>query len=384
LRTDGPGLVLGLAIVAAAAGVAVVATLSCVPDLPADVPAPVPEAGGCGDGIIDLTAGEECDPGPQLTDGGVCSSNCKVVCPGLKWPANDHCYELQNAEKSLKTTAETVCNALNGSHVATFASEAELGAAVEYVRDNVLAATDYWVGLVDGTYRYSSVVADEPGWSPQCSGCYAHTDVATAPLTLPKTVEAGAGCVIGTLLKSDPALVPPWEQHACDSVLAVHVLCEREPLGTHARMCDGGACIDLVFTAGTKDYLYVSAPLTASQAEAYCASQRSGGSLVVLESRDEREQLWREIAPLDPNDESVWIGLATDDAGLWTWDDGTRSDAGYPPPWAVGEPHADAGRAFMAYDPNNLPVDNTLAQTASDETTALPFVCQFRIADGGP
>jgi hypothetical protein len=376
LRAGLPKVAIGFAGGSLVVAAAVATVLSCLPDLPADAPLPPPAAPtGCGDGIIDFEAGEECDPGPEYAAGSVCSSNCKVICAGLKWPLNDHCYELEPAAKSLTTTAEQVCNTHGGSHVVTFASESELAATVEYVRNNSLAASDFWVGLDVASYRfYSSVAPDEPGWSPQCPGCYAHTNDPNAPLHLPKGVEAGAGCVIGTLL-ANGTTVPQWDQHPCDGAL-VHVLCEREPVGTHLRPCiDAGvACMELVFTAGEKRYVYVSQELPADEAQAYCASLGDGGTLVVFESRDEREQLWHELAPLSPG--AIWIGLATDDAGVWTWDDGTRSDAGYPSAWGVGQPAADAGRALMQTDP--YAVDNTLAISTTALGDSRPFVCQLR------
>jgi hypothetical protein len=395
LRLDRPGLALGLATCGAATlGVVVgigLAPLSCVPDLPADQPpstAPaVPDAGLCGNGIIDLAAGEECDPNGDLGQSAVCSVNCKVICAGLKWPGNDHCYELQQpAENALQTSAVTACNALNGSHVATFASEAEFQAAIQYARNNVLAPSDFWVGLVtNGTFRYSSVVSDEPGWSPACPGCFAHTDDPTAPLHLPKGVDAGAGCVVSTFPAAQAPTVPPWDQHACSGAAAVEVLCEREPVGALAFPCgDGGSCLDLVATFGAKHYLFPDDKLPASEAAAACAA--AGGSLAVLESRDEREQLWHELGQLDLLNDDVWIGLGTDDGGVWTWDDGTRIDAGYASPWAVGQPASGSGRAFMYFDPFGMPVDNTLAQSASaDAGVSDPkrFVCQFRSRDGG-
>jgi hypothetical protein len=376
--------------------------LSCLPSLPADAP-PVPavEAGAdaaaaCGDGYIDLAAGEECDPGPGLLAGSaVCSTNCKVICAGLRWPLNDHCYELQGSAKDLKTTAVAACDDQNGSHVATFASVGELTAAVVYAHANIaLATNDFWVGLVDSFSRYSSVVPNEPGWSPECSGCYAKTDVPTAPLHLPKDVEAGAGCVMATFLAGDPPTLLPWNQYPCDSPVDVHVLCEREPVGSYSQPCgNGGYCMDLVFTAATnKHYVFFSSGLPAAQAEAQCAllTERDAGrvaSLVVLESRDEREQLWHELSQLNPTSGSIWIGLATNDAGLWTWDDGTPSDGGYPSPWAVNQPASPLGQAFMEYDPYDFSVDNTLAKSASPDggtESNLPYVCQVRVTDAGP
>ena len=231
------------------------------------------------------------------------------------------------------------------------------------------------MGLVDDTFRYVATAPNEPGWSPECAGCFAHTDDPAAPLHVPRDVEAGAGCVVSTYVAGATPPIPTWDQHPCDSALPVHVLCEREPVGVHSRPCDGGVCIDLVYTAKKKKYLFVAAPMAARDAEGYCVAR--GATLVVLESRDEREQLWRELGQLGQVPVRVWIGLATDDAGSWAWDDGTPVDAAYPPPWGVRQPLPEGGQAFLQYDPNGT-IDETLAMTATDVATALPCVCQFR------
>jgi hypothetical protein len=143
--------------------------------------------------------------------------------------------------------------------------------------------------------------------------------------------------------------------------------------------------MDIVYTAGKKRYLFVANPMGAHEADAFCASR--GGTLVVLESRDEREQLWRELAQLGQVPVKVWIGLSADDAGTWTWDDGTKVDAAYPPPWAVRQPLAAGVQALMQNDPNGT-VDDTLAMAATDPATTLPFVCEIRTSkarlDAGP
>jgi hypothetical protein len=141
-------------------------------------------------------------------------------------------------------------------------------------------------------------------------------------------------------------------------------------------------CIDLVATQRAKSYVYELSPASWADAESRCRDL--GGSLVVLESRDEREQLWFELSKLPSSPTRVWIGLApsADDAGddggtVWTWDDGTNANApdAHPSPWGIGQPSASAP-AFLDNTPSQAPVDDTLAHTDSTVHT-LPFVCQI-------
>jgi hypothetical protein len=368
-----------------------VAGFACIADLPADQP--VPPAPGCGDGYVDLAAGEECDPGlgSQSAAIGGCGSDCKVDCPGMVLPTNLHCYELASADQTtLDPGARGACSKTS-AHVVTFASEEEFQAVAKYVQ-----ATDagpFWVGLWHAPQFYNPVVDYEPGWSPTCPGCYAHTPNPSAPLPRAVTLTDGGGpveqiaCVKAF---SDPAR-RSWEAAPCRTLGGLHVVCEREPVGVHSKACEAGVCIELVATQTTKRYVYRASLATSEDAEADCRSL--GGSLVVLESRDEREQLWRELSRLTLAQSRIWIGLsptrgaAVGDAGadaalVWQWDDGTNAEApdAHPLPWAIGEP-AEATRAMLTYE-TQRPRDNTLADT---DTTAiaLPYVSQIPVSDAG-
>jgi hypothetical protein len=362
---------------------AMVAAGACIPDLPPDPPAPAApmQLGTCGDGYIDLAAGEECDPGvPDAASLG-CSDRCKVMCSGLKWSVNDHCYELMSATAgSLQGGASSRCAAFRGGgHVVTFASERELGAVSRYLTD--ADAGPYWVGLWQASEKFNSVSAYEPGWSPTCPGCYAHTlDPKAALSRSPEAVAdpTATGCVEAL---PDPA-TGSWVQYPCVATDPLQVVCEHEPDGVHSTTCDAGTCIELVATYATKTYVYESLPLTWMDADSRCRSL--GGTLVVLESRDEREQLWLELSRLKDPPPRVWIGLAPaassgePDASPFVWDDGTNADApdAHPSPWGIGQP-ARPAPAFLSHEPTPTqpPVDDTLAHT--DPTIhALPYVCQ--------
>jgi len=384
-----------VALTASALAGAVAVGVACIADLPANaVDAAIP---GCGDGYIDLALGEECDPGPLAGDAGVlgCTSGCRVKCPsGLIWKKNNHCYALAANATSFDPEAETRCSDLGG-HVVTFASEEEFGAAAGFMQ--TVDAGALWVGLVQVQgqveRQYNSVAPFEPGWSPDCSGCFAHAADPSAPL--PRVIAASDDggpppaqpCV---LAESDTARYPSWRQSVCVAAPSVHTMCEREPVGRQWIACDAGAgvvCIDLVATRNAERYLLLP-PMTADGARQACESL--GGRLVVLQSRDEREQLWHQLSLLPAPPAKFWIGLsqatdAGDGAAPWVWDDGTRVDApdAHPSPWGRAEPILDGltSTAYLAL--YQAQPDDTLARNSEREVT-LPAVCELAVVqDGG-
>jgi hypothetical protein len=368
--------------------------LACIPDLPslsapdgeggapdvATETTPPPGGPRCGDGIIQLDAGEQCDPNKVLAadaTSGACTADCKVVCGGAVWPENNHCYALQakGATALLDTAAVDECTAVGG-HVVTFASDEELA----FVLTNLKVVRPFWVGLDPAQLgfpdEYTSFVTYEPGWSSTCSGCYLH-----GPDASPLSGDAGSGCVEAV---EDGGF---WEQYPCnqDDGGKLDVVCEREPVGVLSQRCDGGLCIELVWTQGRKRYLYVSKQATFDDAEQNCGDL--GGSLVVLETRDEREQLWHEIdrsgsvPPASPTF-AFWIGLSRQ-AGTWTWDDGQPVGV-YASPWGDGQPDGTSSHAYLTWtSANPLPVDQTLAKDDLGDQATLPYVCQFLLPDGG-
>jgi hypothetical protein len=401
---------------------AVVADVSCIPDLPdGTVVAPdaspdavspegaSPEAGvvpvGCGDGFIDLAAGEQCDPGPTgrgLAVAG-CNPDCTIQCDtdaGYLWPKNNHCYELAPALATrLYIGADRqVCGALPGTvHVATFASEDEFRSVAQHVD-----AGWFWVGLQETSNNndYTSFAEFEPGWAIPCTGCYVHT---TDPTTgLPPGKATGTGGLYCVQASSNLA-EQSWRMVPCSGLSpGLSVICEREPVGTQARLCKAGTCIDLVWTLGTKSYVYGVVPLSASDAELTCAVL--GGRLVVLGSRDEREQLWKQLSKLTVVPTALWIGLsqagaaapgdggpdgaATADAtatGPWTWDDDAAVSA-YPSAWAYARPTPAANHATRAYLLKEEPPgsDDTLARNDGPMPQMLPYVCEVPADAGAP
>ena len=388
------------AFLAAWTGCALLA-FACIPDLPADgSPAADASVDGdagtagdasadaeaqappapprCGDGIVQLDLGEQCDPGtaPDASSA-VCSETCQMTCPdagGFVWPENNHCYSYDGTlAPGLDDQAANHCLARpTGTHVVTFASEAEYQAVL-----GALQPGAFWVGLdpVAGLpNEYTPFAIYEPGWTPTCPGCFAHTDNPTSPLP---GAAAGTGCVEAL---PDAAA---WQQYPCSAAPKIGVVCEREPTGLLTQRCDAGVCIDLPSTHPQKRYVYVATKLGGDGAEAAC--ETLGGTLVVLESRDEREQLWYALERMGGTPGEFWIGMAQQQNGVWAWADDAGADA-YPSPWGNKQPDGNGSRAYLlqqtAVDPT--PLDTTLAHNDLDGVSAkLTFVCQVPAIDGG-
>jgi hypothetical protein len=381
---------------------------ACIPDLLTD---PLPDAGPtlqignyCGDGILTVgqydagvfyPSGEQCDPNTGNTgnDGGIvddagvigCSATCRVECDGgVVDPITNHCYfELPSTTSLLDVSngAQARCHALN-AHVVTFADDAE--------RDFVLSqfsrsfgrgdAGTFWMGiLLIGNTAYQPVddLLNEPGWSAACSGCYAPSNVDGS---IPKILtEAGAACILDIGRSG-------WSQFACSTSAKtpIPVICEREPVGDLWSQCNSGVCASIPETAGKKRYSYSPIAVSADQASNACSNDFVGGSLVVFDSREERETLLRSLIehfPVDPiNGEataptSVWIGYSIGaDAGAFTWDNDAGLDAS---PWGDNEPNVEAGTPTRAYASlDNQSYDVQLAHD-DDNTTPRPYICQY-------
>src|ERR1019366_6483223 len=215
-----------LAVLAVGLGapVAVLAAVSCIPDLASL--AATGDAGGpdqvaadvaqpyCGDGIIQLEAGEQCDPG-ALADGATgaqgCTRDCRMDCDGgFVWNRNNHCYAEQAAADTILGAAQR-CGVAS-PHVVTFASIDELTAVT-----TAIDAGAFWVGLQPDELQggYYALAAYEPGWSTSCPGCFANTPVPTHPL------PGDGGCVRGFV-----DLSRSWEAVGCADGGFHRLICE--------------------------------------------------------------------------------------------------------------------------------------------------------------
>ena len=358
-------------------------TTGCVPDLPPDGVTGTASAAICGDGYVDLAAGEQCDPGANAGwgAGNVCNAKCQVECGdgGFVWPVNNHCYQVMSNASDLDPGAVSQCN--NGGHVVTFGSEAEFG-AVAWAND----VGPFWVGLTTAASRpYVSEESFEPGWSATCPGCYAYTPDPTVPLRPWVGAWGDAGedaaasyeqCVAAY---SSPGTY--WCQYPCYGLPSTRVVCEREPIGEQYTQCDAGVCVNLVVTQGRKHYLYIDTPTAPEEAEAQCTL--GGGMLVVFESPEEREQLWKQLRMLTEPPARFWIGLhqmlnQTTGMAEWVWDDGISAEGStaHPSEWGDNEPSEPGAtsRAYVRHIPQGI--DDTLARNDEAEDL-LPFVCQF-------
>jgi hypothetical protein len=344
---------------------------ACLPDLPTPPPA------ACGSGTVDLDDGEACDPGPGEAGSTGCNRLCQVDCDGgVVDDASNHCYFWVSGVGSLDLATQA-CLGL-GAHIVSFVDMTELSFVAGNTKtlDNAVTGGS-WAALE----RYSTpdeaghtlyYVPNEqlPGWASSCAGCFAYTDAADIPL--PTNNNPGS-CVYWR-----HALSTSWVQANCNLGFddagvqnTNSVLCEREPPGSFSAPCAGDAngrtCIEVPVTHTKKRY-ELSPSGTFDNARGDCTSR--GGILVHFASAAEREEVSTEVARSIATTD-FWIGLSfDDDAGVWTWADGST---GGPFPWADLEPSSNAGAAAIHFD--NGPMTN-LAY-ASDRTTTHPYVCEF-------
>ncbi len=359
--------------------IAVTYAVACLPDLAVAPMTPPPLTHPCGDGFTDLDGGEQCDPGTYVmgADGGDagavgCTGACAITCEGYLEKTNGHCYFLL-PDDTWDHANKFACGP--GAHLVTISTQEELTKSVAMV-PNLPAGDTFWLGLHSDGMTYGTTNG-EPGWGPGCPGCFGITADDAGFKT--GTGTGNPLCVVATT-----DVFTPWAKAACGGQR--HVVCEREPAGSLSDPCADftgtGGCITLRATKDTgKRYLFVSQQTTPSDADVQCRKLSSGtsvGSLVVFESREEREELMRELADMTtPSPPSkFWIGLTRgDDAGAgWTWDDGAPESA-YPLPWGEGEPKGvGAARAFADRVSN---YDKQLAH-AGQATNQYAYVCQYR------
>ncbi len=353
-----------LALGAAPALVALAA--ACLPDISTaglaafdggDPPTP----GFCGDGIIDVDAGERCDPSEAGAPG--CTAQCEIACDGgLLDPSSGHCYFSAPAAPRFESAKQS-CEAA-GAHIVTFVSDAEFGLVAGW------KASDFWVGLLAtpgsaGVATYAAQVPpEEPGWSWKCDGCYARVPAGSRdfpkrdPLSSRQCVFAGDGG-------------PSWLTDNCAGLNpAVPVVCEREPAGTTAHKCGGFGCLTVAATS--HHYVYVGTASSPAEAAAGCKGM--GASLAVFETREERETVGRELdtfggatTPLQ-----LWVGLARGDGGVWHWADGAPQTQ-YPLEWSEGQP---AGGSF-AWMRLALGDYGTQLLHSDDGASRLPYLCEL-------
>jgi hypothetical protein len=365
--------------------------VACLPDLDRTPLPAAAEAGpvvlpknACGDGFIDTTAPagslpdggvayEECDPGAGGAVAG-CTDGCRLTCDGgVVDPRTQHCY-FALSPQTHENDAVGACGPFR-AHVATFVSDDE----VALVRDAGFGS--FWVGLsyVSSLAGYQSVevVNGEPGWNypsngPVCAGCYARIDPTSFPYFPPLGPDAATPDPLDCVTSADGGA---WTAVPCNSPPpSPQTLCEREPPGSRASVCNGGICVTLAATS--KKYIYVPTETAADDARTFCRSL-ANGNLVLFDTREEREELVRELARfIGPGEEvDFWIGIAAGEGGGFVWDDG-KPETARPSAWGFDAGAAStSARAFVSVQGKN-PIDQGLAH-ADPGTSSYPFVCEY-------
>ncbi len=374
------------------AAAALLAAGACLPDLaalgPEDVSLESSTAPfrGCGDGIIATLddggdSGESCDPGGDAAVPG-CRA-CQITCEGKPDPRTGHCYFAAGADTSY-AAASARCKA-ERAHVVTLVSAAEAKLLEQVSADE----SGYWVGLsrdttfLFGAYGPPAERAEEPGFpypgattsiaQGPCTGCFGiGADAGTFPLA---DVDASDTTIDTSCVASRGGT---WFRVPCSGAISRPTICEREPAGVRGQACgNDGICFTVRQTSGDKTYLVSVSPAEPDTADTTCRFL-DGGSLVVFDSREEREQLAHEIVlrytDVPP---TLWIGLHAD-GGTWTWDDGVvaSDDQARPLPWGNAQPPTGAtnGHAFITV--GDKAYDTQLAYADDSGTQQRLFICQ--------
>ncbi len=348
-----------------------IAVFACLPDLQV-VP---PPSDSCGSGLVDLAKGEACDPGEAGAIG--CTSTCQIDCDGGAIdPQTNHCYFWIDGVGAIDE-AIAQCTFAN-AHLVSFVDLQELQLVVTKTKSLPGApdAGGTWLALEKGTlndagvqtYYVPLVDVDLPGWSASCPGCFALADGGDADLPL-----GGANPQVCVNWRRSTSF--PFTQVVCTTTgTTAPVLCEREPAGAFSGPCDDAGddvCIVIPRTAAQKSYVLVTTPATFDNARAGCVTR--GGSLVLFDSSSEREEVIREVGRTLAGGD-IWIGLEwADDAGAWTWLDGTAASA--LPLWGDGEPSANAGAASIHIELGRY--DTRLARAQADTTQVFQYLCQL-------
>jgi hypothetical protein len=153
-------------------------------------------------------------------------------------------------------------------------------------------------------------------------------------------------------------------------------LCEQEPPGSRATPCLGDKlCFSTPATqsggVGSRTKQYVLVPALAAYGDAVTTCNTLHGSLLVLDSREEREQVAVVAASLSPNVPDYWLGLTRGKAGVWSW----SSPLDPSEVWATDEPvNATGTHAYV--DVHVGKIDSSLAHVAGDAETHF-VICEM-------
>jgi hypothetical protein len=338
---------------------------------------PPPPPSPCGDGILATLfdggdAGESCDP--TRDDAGNANvlgcKNCQIECAGILDDAGRHCYFKVAPATSYQAAIASCRN--ERAHVVTIGSIREAAIATHIAQD-----AGYWIGIGSRpvTLGYAPELNEftlpEPGCPTSnikaCPGC----------LALGRLEDGGTlpAHPLFDPSRDDLAFIAAVRENGAEQWLQVptqlgdggpppfEVICEREPPGQRAQVIGNIFSLTVPATEGRKRYFLGLTVVDAVAAVANCTGL--GGELVRFESREEREQVAREITKLR-GEGTYWIGLSLDATSTWNWD-GETSDAGRPTVWGNNQPSGDGDRrAFLRLGPE---FDTQLAYT-TDGTPA--------------
>ena len=128
-----------------------------------------------------------------------------------------------------------------------------------------------------------------------CPGCFGvGADAGTFPLA---DVDASDTTIDTSCVASRGGT---WFRVPCSGAITRPTICEREPAGVRGQACgNDGICFTVAQTSGEKTYLVAVSPADPETADTTCRFL-DGGSLVVFDSREEREQLAHEIVAAQP------------------------------------------------------------------------------------
>ncbi len=382
--------------------------LSCIPAL-------VPRQLGprCGDDIISLDAGETCDPGS--TASATCSADCQIQCDGgWIYPATHKCNYLPSLKPySTKLAFGQACG--NGASPVFVGSESQLRNLFSQLATQRLGEARLLAPMQRASSGLANYIPDRPGipgWSRQCSGCFAYAAGRPNP-KLNETSDSGSCVVMSSANDGSPQI---WTQAPCEPAdtreqdggrppfdggqlpidggrpqdsesWSFHVVCEQSPQGSRLWSCDGGFCFDVPAAFPYKTYLYAESAVSFDVARSTCAAR--GGQLVVFNSVEERLTINDAIAARNgATAYRYWIGLSMLGDGGSAWIDGVEGDRpdaravhwGTPP--AV-ENSAQGAGAFIYFVPNQKLEDNGLAQVeppldaGPDAERPNGYVCEF-------
>jgi len=171
---------------------------------------------GCGDGIIDVAEGGECDDGNQIAADG-CTA-CLVDCPanGYKDPITHHCYFThENSPVSWSDAVDTCADSTPGTMLAILSTLEELSLVM-----GELETKDLWIGAHDMNVEGSFEWIDGEPWTFGDSGY---------PWAFNEPNNVGNGSPAHCVVLDDVTGPERLFDRFCDN--SYTALCERSPLG---------------------------------------------------------------------------------------------------------------------------------------------------------